>query len=285
MSTALRSRNALARALLSLCVAVGCTLALGTRALADDPAPRAVPAARGSERAFSSYDALVAHATTVAETQTALDAQLADARASFDELVAALRAVAAERGRGAHLDVESAALWRGLRREERLLSVRVVTLWRAQQQLVAAGALTAEVTPWRMPTEGHITQEFGPTDLWVEPAREYGGVSYAHFHEGVDIAGAWAAPVVAPARGRVVFVGAMSDGAELVVLAHDGGIVTMYAHLDDHASPPPVKTGDEVAAGQRISTVGLTGITTGQHLHWAAWRNGSLIDPMSLIGK
>ena len=111
----------------------------------------------------------------------------------------------------------------------------------------------------------------------------YDGTAYAHFHEGVDIAGEWAAPVVAPARGRVVFVGQMSDGAEIVVLAHDGGVVTLYAHLDASASPPPVQAGDEVAAGQRIGTVGLTGITTGEHLHWAAWRDGQLIDPLSLL--
>ncbi|OLC52719.1 MAG: hypothetical protein AUH85_16185 [Chloroflexi bacterium 13_1_40CM_4_68_4] len=93
------------------------------------------------------------------------------------------------------------------------------------------------------------------------------------------------ADVVAPARGRVAFVGRMMDGAEVVVLVHDGGIVTMYAHLDAWSSPPPIAAGDEVAVGQKIGTVGLTGITTGMHLHWAAYRNGQVIDPMSLVGK
>jgi murein DD-endopeptidase MepM/ murein hydrolase activator NlpD len=74
------------------------------------------------------------------------------------------------------------------------------------------------------------------------------------------------------------------DGAEIVVLAHDGGLVTMYAHLDASESPPTVAPGDEVAAGQKIGTVGLTGITTGMHLHWAAWRNGQLTDPIALVG-
>ncbi|HEU5287999.1 MAG TPA: hypothetical protein VFV20_06315, partial [Candidatus Limnocylindria bacterium] len=192
-------------------------LALGTRAQADDPAPRAIPAPRAYERAFSSYEALVTYATTVADAQTALDAQLAETRASLDEIVARIGAIAAARGRGAHLDLEAAAVWRRLRTEETVLGARATTLREAQQRLLAAGALTGAVTPWRMPTEGEITQEFGPTDLWVEPARDFGGVAYTHFHEGVDIAGAWSAPVVAPARGRVVFVGAMSDGAELVV--------------------------------------------------------------------
>jgi murein DD-endopeptidase MepM/ murein hydrolase activator NlpD len=109
-------------------------------------------------------------------------------------------------------------------------------------------------------------------------------VYHAHFHEGVDIAGAWSADVVAPARARVVFVGRMADGAQVVVLAHDGGVVTMYAHLNASDSPPPVAAGDEVAAGQVIGTVGRTGMVTGMHLHWAAFRSGELIDPMSLLG-
>jgi bla regulator protein blaR1 len=75
------------------------------------------------------------------------------------------------------------------------------------------------------------------------------------------------------------------DGAEVVVIAHDGGLVSMYAHLDNSAHPPTVKAGDEVAAGQKIGTVGMTGIVTGAHLHWAVWRSGQLIDPLSLVAK
>src|SRR5207244_980595 len=89
-------------------------------------------------------------------------------------------------------------------------------------------------------------------------------------------------PRAAPASragGRVVFVGMMMAGAEIVVLAHDEGVVTLYAHLDAWAAPPTVAAGDEVAAGQKIGTVGLTGLTLGLHLHWAAWKNGTLIDP------
>jgi len=136
-----------------------------------------------------------------------------------------------------------------------------------------------------MPTVGQITQPFGPTSLGVEPARVYNGVSYAHFHDGVDIAGVWAADIVAPARGRVVFVGQMMDGAEVVVIAHDGGLVSMYAHLDNYLHPPAVQAGDEVAAGQKIGAVGMTGIVTGAHLNWGVWRNGQLIDPLSLFAK
>jgi murein DD-endopeptidase MepM/ murein hydrolase activator NlpD len=45
----------------------------------------------------------------------------------------------------------------------------------------------------------------------------------------------------------------------------------------------PVKAGDTIQAGDRIGNVGLTGITTGAHLHWSVWRNGELVDPLSMI--
>jgi murein DD-endopeptidase MepM/ murein hydrolase activator NlpD len=138
---------------------------------------------------------------------------------------------------------------------------------------------------WMTPVEGELTQGFGKTTYRGEPARTYEGVYYAHFHDGVDIAGDWMAPVVAPTRGRVVYVGRMFDGAEIVVLAHDNGLVSLYAHLDIYGSPPPVQAGDEVAAGQRIGTVGRTGITTGMHLHWAVYRGGEPIDPLALLGR
>ena len=262
---------------------VFCTAVFGASAAADDgPAvPRAVPAARALPRTFGSYDDLIAYASSIAADQAALDQAQIDTRARYDAAVAELAAIAPDKGRGGALfDVDTA---RQTRSVASTLSLQAATLSRTQQQLTTAGALTASAMAWRLPTEGEITQPFGTTALWVEPARTYNGVAYAHFHEGVDIAGAWMADVVAPARGRVVFVGQMMDGAEVVVLAHDAGIVTMYVHLDNWQSAPPVQAGDEVAAGQKIGTVGLTGITTGAHLHWVAYRAGRLIDPLSLL--
>ncbi len=279
----MRSCNALLRALLLLGVGVMSLTAFGTRANADDPTPRAVPAARGFERFFGSYDAVIAYATTIAQVQSAVDENMAALQSAKTAVADSVGVIAPAPSRGGAL-FDPDGRRDGLSELAFLRSQQRILVTDEQLQF-AAGALTGAPTPWRMPTAGRITQPFGPTSLRLEPSRVYGGVSYAHFHEGVDVAGAWAAPVIAPARGRVVFVGQMSDGAEIVVLAHDGGVVTMYAHLDNFASSPPVKAGDEVAAGQRIGTVGLTGITTGQHLHWAAWRNGELIDPMTLIGK
>ncbi len=72
----------------------------------------------------------------------------------------------------------------------------------------------------------------------------------------------------------------MGDGAEVVVIAHDNGLVSLYAHLD----AATVKSGDLVEAGDRIGGEGLTGLTTGFHLHWAVYKNGEPIDPLSTLG-
>ena len=133
------------------------------------------------------------------------------------------------------------------------------------------------------PTAGELTQEFGPTSFWFEPAREYRGVSYAHFHEGIDIAGPMYTPVFAAAPGRVVWVGHLPDGAMVVLIAHTDGLVSLYAHLDDRNAAPRVAAGDQVRQGQIIGAIGMTGMTTGPHLHFVVWRNGELIDPLSVV--
>jgi len=283
VKTVYRLCNAIPRALLVLSGVVGVGLAMGSAANADEPTPRAVPQARSYPRAFSTYDALIDYATTIASDQNDLDVRAAAVRSERNALSATLSADGTGSVRGGRLFDPDGR--RGERSTVAAMSARIRDLVALDKTVTAAGALTTASLPWRMPTEGEITQPFGPTPLWLEPARVVDGVSYRHFHEGVDVAGVWAADVVAPARGRVVFVGTMMDGAEVVVLAHDGGVVTLYAHLNNSTLPPMVAAGDEVAAGQKIGTQGLTGMITGMHLHWAAWRNGQLIDPMSLIGN
>lgn len=281
--TVYRLCNALPRALIVLAGILAVGLFTGPSANADEPTPRAIPAARSYPRTFASYDALIAYATTIAADQNALDARAAAVTTERNTLGATVAVDVGSARRGGRLfDPETT---RDARAAMAIASARASDLVAMDHQLILAGAFTNPQDAWRLPIAGHITQEFGPTRLYLEPSRVYGGVAYAHFHEGIDLAGAWAADIVAPARGRVVFVGQMLDGAEVVVLAHDGGIVTLYGHLNNSNLPPPVVAGDEVAAGQTIGTQGRTGMVTGMHLHWAAWRNGELVDPISLIGR
>jgi len=241
---------------------------------------RAQTVARAYPRAFSTYDALTDYAISVAKGRQALNDQLGAVLVNEDAARATLATVFDPRQRGGLLKSRDDLIDDGTMQSlETLVANDVI----AARRLVADGAVVVTPASWRLPLLGEDTQDFGPTPYYYEPPLTYGGVSYNHFHTGTDIATAWGTPVLAPAHGVVVFAGTMSDGAEVVVLAHDSGLVSMYAHLDNRVFRVPVKAGDTVEAGDRIGSVGLTGITTGAHLHWSVWRDGDLIDPLSMI--
>lgn len=148
----------------------------------------------------------------------------------------------------------------------------------------AAGAPTfQQLLAWVRPAKGAVSQGFGPSALALEPPRSFHGVTFPHFHDGLDIAAPLGSPVVAAATGRVAFVGHLPDGAMVVLIAHASGLFTLYAHLDDTQAPPRVRLGDAVRAGDPIGTVGLTGITTGAHLHFVIRRGDEPIDPNGLL--
>jgi len=282
-------------------------LGMAAPALADDP-PRAAPAPRAGRAAPSgaNYEEVINYAKDSASDMTALQQQ---AR----EVSAARNATAAQISTLGALTAKPSAVRDRLEREALRLSatpripsdttVSAATREAAEdmrtlrvelrQQYVALEADAVALAPyaviaspssaWVIPVRGELTQEFGPTGYWFEPARTHGGVFYAHFHEGIDIATAMYSPVVAAAPGRVVWVGHLPDGAMVVLIAHVGGLVSLYAHLDDGIAPPRVAAGDEVQQGQIIGAIGRTGMTTGPHVHFVVWRNGELIDPLSLI--
>jgi murein DD-endopeptidase MepM/ murein hydrolase activator NlpD len=246
-----------------------------------ETASRVAPVARSYPRTFHTYDALLEHANELAAAQNASNDRLAQVMAREDATRAALEEIFNPRVRGGLLktptDVVDAAVLK-------LLRTQLANDSATRRQLIADGAVVAPApSSWHVPLVGENTQDFGSTPYWFEPALTYQGVYYEHFHSGTDIAAPWGTPIVAPAWGVVTFAGTMGDGAEVVVIAHDGGVVSMYAHLDNHIFPVPVKAGDAVHAGDRIGNVGLTGITTGAHLHWSAWRNSEPIDPLSMI--
>jgi len=130
------------------------------------------------------------------------------------------------------------------------------------------------------PLQGTITQWFGPTSNTLEPPLVYQGKSYPHFHPGIDIAAPIGTPVRAIAAGQVVFAGRDSSGAVVVEIEHLPNVISLYGHLQD---PPAVKVGDIVVTGQVVGTVGLTGITTGPHLHFAIYEAGIPVDPITIL--
>jgi murein DD-endopeptidase MepM/ murein hydrolase activator NlpD len=129
------------------------------------------------------------------------------------------------------------------------------------------------------PMRGTITQEFGCTGfLWEPPLG-----SCAHFHTGIDIANVMYTPIRAAAAGVVVFAGANPydsyPKAWIVIIAHSSNLETWYAHVDNSAHPPPVWAGEHVSQGQIVAYEGMTGHTTGPHLHWAVMLNSNWVNP------
>ena len=130
------------------------------------------------------------------------------------------------------------------------------------------------------PVDGVLTQGFGPTALSLEPPRCWGGRCYPHFHDGIDLAAPLGTPVRAMSAGRVVLAGRVPDGAVDVELDHGAGVLTLYGHLQPGLA---VAVGDRVSAGQALGAVGMTGNTTGPHLHFGVWVGGVPVDPLGVL--
>ncbi|MGO2050164.1 MAG: peptidoglycan DD-metalloendopeptidase family protein [Microbacterium sp.] len=92
-------------------------------------------------------------------------------------------------------------------------------------------------------------------------------------HNGIDISGQGGTPILAAYDG-VIKARAWSNGYGYYVdIQHTGGYVTRYAHMVSQGS---VSLGARVVRGQQIGVVGSTGNSTGAHLHFEVWRNGSV---------
>lgn len=129
------------------------------------------------------------------------------------------------------------------------------------------------------PMAGTVTQEFGCTGVPMEPP--YDGCS--HFHQGIDIHAPYGTPIHAAGDGVVVFVGYNPYDAPprawIVTIAHSGSLRTMYAHMIGGKVPAGIHVGAHVKRGQVVGYEGLTGHTTGPHLHWAVYRDGLPVNP------
>lgn len=129
----------------------------------------------------------------------------------------------------------------------------------------------ARATPSIWPAVGWLTDGFGSrTDPF------HGG---AAFHNGLDIAADKGAPVYAAATGMVQSAGWGGDYGNLVVVAHEFGLVTRYAHM----SKVEVRAGDRVERGQVVGYVGATGRASGPHLHYEVWANGQPLNPLKFL--
>jgi membrane proteins related to metalloendopeptidases len=99
-------------------------------------------------------------------------------------------------------------------------------------------------------------------------------------HTGVDYAAPKGTPVHAVADGVVTFKGWGGGGGNTLKIKHAGNLMTGYLHLSGYAKG--ISKGSRVSQGQLIGYVGSTGASTGPHLDYRIWKNGTPIDPLKV---
>jgi murein DD-endopeptidase MepM/ murein hydrolase activator NlpD len=135
------------------------------------------------------------------------------------------------------------------------------------RDVTTADWIRANAAPNLWPVEGHVTGSFGER---IDPFNGEGA-----FHSGVDIASSVGQSVIAPADGVVIFADFLGGYGRAVVVDHGHGITTRYGHLANFA----VATGQHVQRGDTIGYVGLSGRSTGPHLHYEVRINDTPVNP------
>ncbi len=152
-------------------------------------------------------------------------------------------------------------------------SQREISLGELQECLQTQKSILLS-TPSIWPVSGWISSRFG--DRRLSPSS--GGTRP---HKGVDISARSGTTVVAPADGVVRFAGRESEYGRLIRLEHSHGFSTMFGHLKAFL----VKSGDKVRKGQAIGRVGMSGNSTGPHLHYEVRIHGRPVNPTLYLNE
>jgi len=143
------------------------------------------------------------------------------------------------------------------------------------QTLIIPGASGGPVPRAKISSGGGSTTSSGGgstrSGSWVWPVNGHNFISQYFWsgHHAVDIAAGYGTSVVAAASGTVVFAGnrGYTGGGIVVWIMHGTKLYSTYNHM----SSVSVRVGQNVSAGQRVGFVGMTGETTGPHLHFEVW--------------
>lgn len=117
------------------------------------------------------------------------------------------------------------------------------------------------------PVKGQVISSYGP---------KTGGL----YNDGINIAAPRGTPVKAASSGTVAYVGEMRSYGNLVLIRHNNGMITAYAHLNNIA----VKSGAKVMQGQVIGSVGSSGTVMNAQLHFEVRRGKKTLDPKQYLG-
>jgi murein DD-endopeptidase MepM/ murein hydrolase activator NlpD len=131
--------------------------------------------------------------------------------------------------------------------------------------------IRANSAPNLWPVEGQITGSFGER---IDPFNGEGA-----FHSGVDISAIVGSPVIAPADGMVTYADFLGGYGRAVMVDHGHGISTRFGHLSSFA----VTAGQYIHRGDTLGFVGLSGRSTGPHLHYEVRINDTPVNPYKYL--
>src|SRR5581483_7481932 len=139
------------------------------------------------------------------------------------------------------------------------------------RNVTTADWIKASNAPTLWPVEGRITGSFGER---IDPFNGEGA-----FHRGVDISAAYGEPVIAPADGIVAYADFMNGYGRAIILDHGRGLSTLYGPFSGFS----VMNGQEIHRGDIIGHVGLSGRSTGPHLHYEVRINDTPVNPYKYL--
>lgn len=185
-------------------------------------------------------------------------------RASEREATTALRTATSNERRAASAKAEAEQAYTAAQDEQEEAKAEIDRLVSRTQTLASSSSTAAPTVPGgaAKPAEGTLTSTYG--------------ARWGTIHYGIDIANSIGTPIHSTLPGEVIDSGPASGFGLWVRVQHEGGIVSVYGHIDQSM----VSVGQQVSAGQQIATMGNRGQSTGPHLHFEIHENGNKIDPL-----
>ena len=144
--------------------------------------------------------------------------------------------------------------------------IRFASLFALPEPSAPPSKRSSKGAKFEWPIEGRLLETYGP--------RASGGRS-----DGINIAAEPGQPVHAAADGLVTYTGQIKSYGRIILIRHDGGYVTTYAHNSELR----VRKGDRVRRGQTIALAGATGNVDRPQVHFEIRRDGDPVDPRKLL--
>jgi murein DD-endopeptidase MepM/ murein hydrolase activator NlpD len=136
-----------------------------------------------------------------------------------------------------------------------------------------AGGQSVRTALLRTPIDGaRLSSRFGK--------RRHPILGYTRMHKGIDFAAPSGTPIYAAGDGTVEVAGTNKGYGRYVRIRHNSEFETAYAHLNGYGKG--IKSGARVLQGQVIGYVGMSGLSTGPHLHYEILRKGAQVNPLSV---